>query len=424
MFGSRSRHRVNGAADGRKAADEGREIGDDRSRVDVVRARRGSDRELIARHAGAAVPVENLIRRRERRAVGRIDDFSGRRRRRRSRRQIERPAGAARQIRQGSAKTHAPDWRDADERPQIVVGRLSAGPPVQNPVHQVHSRFRPVEAAERTLLALRARPDLADRAVERSEHRGIVRVGRADRDEISARLRFRVIRIAREQAEMEARDRVAVEEAAGEPLLIRAIDRVGEVGLFPQRNVLTAVRTLVDPLDLKRIGGRVLRFRVRVEPAEVVDDLLRQIRAQRRGLRIVGGRVGDVPERPSVAAHLVEFDDPLRAAQPVAGIGPHHGVVRPERHLLGIIAIPREQVRRVCDRRLVRVVREKRALSGTRDVRPVLANRERRSFDVVPVLTLGPLVEPEIRPLIDRHQTLGADAGVRRRLGLAHVNRP
>ena len=60
-------------------------------------------------------------------------------------------------------------------------------------------------------------------------------------DQIGARVRARIVRLAREQLELESRDRIAVRQSPVKAVLVGAIDRVGQVGLLPQRDVLPAI---------------------------------------------------------------------------------------------------------------------------------------------------------------------------------------
>ena len=80
---------------------------------------------------------------------------------------------------------------------------------------------------------------------------------------------------------MEPGDRVAFGEPADEAVLIRAINRVREIRLLPQRDVLRAVGAHVDPQNLKWVRDRILCAGVRVEPLQVVDHLRRQVRLHR-----------------------------------------------------------------------------------------------------------------------------------------------
>src|SRR4029079_530879 len=95
----------------------------------------------------------------------------------------------------------------------------------------------------------------------------------ADADDVRRALRPRVRRVAGEQRQLEARDGVAMGEAAGEALLQRAIDRIREVVLLPHRDELVAVRPLADPEDPERIRGWTLRVGEVVEPREVAPQL-------------------------------------------------------------------------------------------------------------------------------------------------------
>ena len=67
----------------------------------------------------------------------------------------------------------------------------------------------------------------------------------------------------------------------------------------------------------------------------------------------------------------------------VAVVRAQHRVVRPERHLLGVVTIAGQQIGHVRQRRLMRVVRDQRTLARPRCGRSVLANRQRRAVDVV-----------------------------------------
>src|SRR3954451_233469 len=126
---------VDSSAGRRKAADKRCDIGDDWTGVDVVAAGRRPDGQLITRNANAGVPVEDLVRRRERRAARRVRDLGGGRSRRGGRWEVERPASAAREVGEvRAALVHAPDGSDADERPEVIVGRLRAGPTVADAV--------------------------------------------------------------------------------------------------------------------------------------------------------------------------------------------------------------------------------------------------------------------------------------------------
>ena len=189
--------------------------------------------------------------------------------------------------------------------------------------------------------------------------------------------------------------------AAGESVLVRAIDRVGEIVLFPHRDVLRAIGAFIEPQNPERIGRRILRVRIPVEPLQVRGDFLREIRSHGRRVGIVGRGVGEIAQRPRIAAHLVVGENALAAAHAVGRIRAQHAVVRPERHLLGVIAIAGDQIRHVGDRRLMRIVGNQRRLPRPGSRRPVFHHRHRRAFDEVEPVALRAHVVPERRTLVE-----------------------
>ena len=307
-----------------------------------------------------------------------------------------------------------------EERPQVVVRILRARPSVLDADHQVEARLGPVVAGKRARLVLRRVPGLAHRPVEDEA----ATRGRADTHNVGRSRGTRVLRLAVEQTDLELGDCVPVCPASREAMLPAAIDRVGQVVLLPEAAIPRAFRALVEPQDGERVRDRILAVGVGVEPLEIVGDLLGQIRPHWRGIGIVRRRVNHVTQRPPEPAHLVVGQNAFRRPQAVAVVGAQHAVVRPERHLLGVIAIARQQVGHKRERRLVRVVGNQRALTWAGCRGPVLDDRQRRATDEVDAVALRSPVVPYRGPLVERHVPLGANAALGATLGLANMDRP
>ncbi len=224
----------------------------------------------------------------------------------------------------------------------------------------------------------------------------------ADGEHPGPRVVAREVRVV-EEAGLELRHRVAVLQAAGEALAVGAVDGPGEIVVLPERHprpgllrVEGAVGARRQPGDAE--GGRLVG--VLVEPLQVVGDLLRQVAAVRVVVGQVGRGVGEVAQRPGEAAHLVRRQQPLAAA---AGVvvrvleGAQQPEVRPERHLVGVVAVAGEQVRQVRQRRDVGVVRPQRPAAA--------------QVALEPPARLRPRVQPETRTVVDGEQALllGAD---------------
>src|SRR5262249_61942891 len=124
--------------------------------------------------------------------------------------QGECPPRAARKVRHVRSAVGTGRAGGSDERPEIVVRRLRARPPVLDADHETHARFGSVVAGERTFLALRAGPDLSHRREEGEGSNREGGAGNADGDEGGRGWRARVIGIAAEQVQLEARDRIAM----------------------------------------------------------------------------------------------------------------------------------------------------------------------------------------------------------------------
>src|SRR3954451_14271403 len=126
--------------------------------------------------------------------------------------EVQRPAGALGEIGQW-----APERGHSNEGPQVVVGCLCARPPRVDADHQVQPRFRPVVPREIAVVvrAVRAGPDLRHRREKPERRVRIVEHAASrrrcpDRDDVGRALRLWILRVAREQPELEFRNGVAM----------------------------------------------------------------------------------------------------------------------------------------------------------------------------------------------------------------------